>query len=99
VIKIWTTWEAFRVSLLMQKQSREWYWQSYTIPTASSSLLMDITFGGYVIITAGFFLGHVIGDPTTRGVGQILNISPIICRNGCVLRILFILVFRRLYYW
>ncbi|KAL1124714.1 hypothetical protein AAG570_001337, partial [Ranatra chinensis] len=78
IYKVWTTWEAYKTNLQLQKQSREWSWESYVCPGAASSYLMDITFGGYTIISLALFIGHLAGDPKTKGEAIMLVV-------GCLL--------------
>ncbi|XP_056641448.1 uncharacterized protein LOC130448202 [Diorhabda sublineata] len=75
--------EASRVFLYLQKISREWSLLNNITWSKVGAAVADTTYGGYLIICAALFLGHLFGElPTTSriteyillGVGTILFI-------------------------
>ncbi|XP_014253166.1 uncharacterized protein LOC106668705 [Cimex lectularius] len=75
IFKVMTTWEADRVNHFLQKQSREWTGASYTHATSLTSIFMDITFGGFLIICLCQLVGHVLGDPKTKSESMMMVIG------------------------
>ncbi|XP_073988455.1 uncharacterized protein isoform X2 [Rhodnius prolixus] len=75
-----TTWEAERVNRLLQKQSLEGSWASFTNPISLASLFINLAFGTLFIVTLCLFIGHLYGDSKTVGETLMLVI-------GCLMMI------------
>lgn len=69
VYKVLTTWEAKRVTLALQKESRDWTsqdrWRGFANPRSYASIFIDLAFGTFFIVTLCQFIGHVMGDTRT----------------------------------
>lgn len=83
IFKRLTDDEANRLFLYLQKLSREWSLLNNVTWDRIGASVADATYGGYVIITAGLFIGKIAGElPTHKriservflGVGAILFI-------------------------
>uniref|UniRef100_T1HPD5 Uncharacterized protein n=1 Tax=Rhodnius prolixus TaxID=13249 RepID=T1HPD5_RHOPR len=68
VYMVLTTWEAERVNRLLQKQSLEGSWASFTNPISLASLFINLAFGTLFIVTLCLFIGHLYGDSKTVGL-------------------------------
>lgn len=68
--------EASRVFLYLQKVSREWSLLNNITWSKVGAAVADTTYGGYLIITAALFLGHLFGElPTTSRITEYILLA------------------------